>query len=192
MAAQAKPQAKKTQAKKAQAKKAGARKPAPVTKKATHVAEEAAKPVERTLRTVVTDGAYAALGVSDSAVAALKGVPRNLERIRKEAPKTLETGVKDVERWMRGLWTDTPDEVRDRLEAARKEAGEDFDGYAERGRTMARSVRRSAATRRALEQSRTARSQVKAAATSVRKAFGQGVEAVESAAEKVGEERRAG
>jgi hypothetical protein len=146
---------------------------------------------ERTVRAFVSDGAYAALGVGDTAAGVLKGLPGQVGRIRKEAPKTVETSVKDVEQRVRNLWTETPDELKARLDAARKEAGKEFDAYARRGRSVVEAVRGSAATRRAVEQSKVARSQVKAATTSVRRAFGQSMEAVEAAADKVGHDQRA-
>ena len=149
-------------------------------------------PIWEYLAGLVTDGAYAALGVGDTAVGALKGVPGQVERLRRETPRTVETRVRDVERRVKTLWAETPQELKARLEAARKSAETEFDAYAKRGRSVASSITRSPATRRALAQARTARSQVKAAATSVRKALGESAEAVETAAEKVGEEQSGG
>ena len=55
-----------------------------------------------------------------------------------------------------------------------------------RGEKLVGSMRRSAYTRRAIDQAKTARSQVKAATTSVRKAAGTTAEATKQAAKKVG------
>lgn len=57
---------------------------------------------------------------------------------------------------------------------------------ADRGEKVAKSIQRSAYTRRAIEQSKVASRQVKAAATSVRKAVDSGTEATKAAARKVG------
>jgi hypothetical protein len=183
-----------TQPRKTQAKKTtqAAKRTARAAKTTSREGKATTEQAERTVRTFVTDSAYAALGVGDTAVGILKGIPGQVERFRKETPKSVETGVKDVEHRVRSLWTDTPEELRSRLEAVRKDAEKEFDAYAERGRSVYESVRRSAPTRRAVEQSKAARSQVKAATTSVRKALGQSVEAVEAAADKIGDEQRAG
>ena len=55
-----------------------------------------------------------------------------------------------------------------------------------RGEKLAGSVRRSAYTKRAVEQAKTARTQVKAASTSVRKTVGTTATATRQAAKKVG------
>jgi ATP-dependent Clp protease ATP-binding subunit ClpA len=177
-----------TQPTKTQAKKTtqAARKTTQTAKQTARTAEATARQArqtsvqaERTVRSLVSDSAYAALGVGDSAVGVLRHVPGEMERIRTEGPKRV-----------RSLWTETPEELQARLAAARKGAEKEFDSYAQRGRAVVRSVQRSRATNRAVEQAKVARSQVKAAVTSVRKAFGAGVEAVETASEKVGEDRR--
>jgi hypothetical protein len=144
--------------------KTQAKKTAQTARKATTAAKKTSVQAERTVRSLVTDGAYAALGLGDAAVAAAKGLPAQLERLRKEAPKAVGT--------------------------ARGQAEKEFDAYAKRGRNMLQSVRTNAATKRALEQSKVARTQVKAATTSVRRAFGQSVEAAETAAQKIGDETR--
>jgi hypothetical protein len=147
----------------------------PQEKKTAHQAE-------RTVAGMVTDGAYAALGVGDTAVAALRRMP-------KVTPRTVERRMRSVETRARSLWTDAPEHVRARLEAVRRSAEGEFDAYAQRGRSVVAGITRSKTTRRALDQTRTARSQVKAAATSVRKAFGDSAEAVETAADKIGGEQ---
>jgi hypothetical protein len=57
---------------------------------------------------------------------------------------------------------------------------------AERGEKLAAGIRRSAYTQRAVDQTSTASRQVKAAATSVRKAVGTTAQATRAAAKKVG------
>jgi hypothetical protein len=61
-----------------------------------------------------------------------------------------------------------------------------YEDLAKRGEKLARSIRTSASTRRAFEQTKTARSRVRAAATSVRKAAGETAGATKAAARKVG------
>lgn len=61
-----------------------------------------------------------------------------------------------------------------------------YEDLAKRGEKLVTSIRRSTYTRRAVDQAKSARSQVKAAATSVRKTAGATTEAAKSAAKKVG------
>jgi hypothetical protein len=68
----------------------------------------------------------------------------------------------------------------------RKGAFTAYQDLAERGQKVARSIRTSSATKRALTQSKTARSRVRAAATSVRNAAGDTGAATRVAAKKVG------
>ena len=196
MAQAAKTQPTRTRAKKAtQAAKETTQRAADTTQAAadtTQSAKQTVRQAERTVAGLVTDGLYAALGIGDTAVAALKGVPDQVERLRKATPRTVESRARDVETRVRSLWTDTPEELRTRLEAARGSAESEFVAYAQRGRSVVASITRNQATRRAVEQTRTARSQVKAAATSVRKAFGDSAEAVETAADEIGSGQTAG
>jgi hypothetical protein len=76
----------------------------------------------------------------------------------------------------------TVDVVKHRRELARKT----YRDMTERGEKLVGSVSRSAYTKRAVEQAKTARSQVKAASTSVRKAVGTTATATRQAAKKVG------
>lgn len=182
----------KTAATKTQATKTEAAKTAQAAKQTTQQAQRTRAQAERTARTFIADGAYAALGVGDTAVGVLKRLPTRVGRVGKKAPKTVEARVKGVERRVKSLWTETPDDLKTRLEAARTTAGKELDTYAQRGRSVVQAVTSNKATRRALDQTKVARGQVKAATTSVRKALGQSAEAVETAADKVGDEQRAG
>ncbi len=60
-----------------------------------------------------------------------------------------------------------------------------YDDMIKRGRTFSKKIRSAAATKRALEQSKTARTQIKAATTSVSKAVQANVEATRSIAQRV-------
>ncbi len=68
--------------------------------------------------------------------------------------------------------------------AWRQKAEDRYQDFAKRGEKLVESIRRSRYTERALEQSKTARSQVKAATTSVRKAVSSTTEAARAAAKK--------
>ena len=71
-------------------------------------------------------------------------------------------------------------------QSQREDWGKTYQDLAKRGEKIVASIRRSAATRRAVDQTRVARSQVKAATTSVRKAATTAAEATRQAAKKVG------
>jgi hypothetical protein len=68
----------------------------------------------------------------------------------------------------------------------RKNVFRTYQDLANRGHKVAKSIRSSAATRQAMGQAKTARSRVRAAATSVRKAAGDTATATKVAAKKVG------
>ena len=61
-----------------------------------------------------------------------------------------------------------------------------YEDLAKRGEKLVTSVRRSASTRRAIDQAKSARSQIKAGATGVRKTAGATGQAAKSAAKKLG------
>lgn len=128
---------------------------------------------QRTLRELVVDSAYATLGAGDTAVGFARSLneraveaPKRLGNLREQAPKTART-------------------VRD-------QAAKEFDDLANRGRNLVDSVRGSRASRETIDQTRTARSQAKAAATSARKAADAQTDAVEEAAQRVGTAGSAG
>ena len=70
-------------------------------------------------------------------------------------------------------------------QGARKSLDGTFQGLVNRGEKLQRSIRTSAPTKRAVERSKVARSQVKAATTSVRKAVTSSAQASKAAAGKV-------
>ena len=160
--------------------KTQAKKTTQAAKRTSAEAATTAQQAERTAQTVVSDSVYAAVGAGDSAVAALRSLPRRVE--------TLRTEVTEAPARARSLVTETPAHLRSRVEDLRSDALEEFDGLAKRGRGVVASVTRNKATQRALDQTKAARSQLKAAVTSVRKSVGASAEAVDTAAEKVGQE----
>jgi transposase len=97
-----------------------------------------------------------------------------------EAGKSLVTSARGVK----------PDEVRDRLSASantsRKWAVKRYASWAKRGERLATQISKSVPAKRAAEQTKQARSQVKTAATSIRKAVGAQADGAKSAAKKVG------
>lgn len=188
-----KPAAKKPAARKTKTTAQKAKTSAKSTPKSTPkaAAKTATKPAqERTVKNIVIDTAYATVGLTDTAVEVLKSLPAKAAELREEAPvrvKTLSTT----------LTTEAPKQVTARFQAVttqskatvtelRGQVENSIGSYADRGREVLGKVQNSAATKRALEQSRVARSQVKAAATSVRKAVGATAAAAESAADKAG------
>lgn len=74
----------------------------------------------------------------------------------------------------------------DMISNGRQTASKTYRDLAERGERIASSVKRSAYTQRAMDQSKTARAQVKGAATSVRKALTTTATATKTAAKNVG------
>jgi hypothetical protein len=67
-----------------------------------------------------------------------------------------------------------------------KQLSKTYDQFASRGARLRKNIRNSGPAKRAVSQTKVARRQVKAAATSVRKAFGDSSEAAKTAAKKVG------
>ena len=183
----AKPQPKSAARKTQGNAKATAKTAAQKTQTKTKTVKTAAKPAqERTVKNIVVDTAYATVGITDTAVEVLKSLPAKAAELREEAPVRVRT-----------LTTDAPKQLTERFQAVttqgkatvtglRGTVETQIDTYASRGREVIGKVQNSAATKRALEQSRVARAQVKAAATSVRKAVGATADAAEVAAEKAG------
>ena len=120
----------------------------------------AAQRGERTVRTMVTDGVYAAVGATDTAVAALRTLPKRAKELVNEGPVRVRELTKDVE--------------------------EGFDTLAVRGRKVVTEIRKAEPMKDAVAQTKAAKRLVKSAATSVRRAVADSTDAVETAAEKIG------
>jgi hypothetical protein len=75
--------------------------------------------------------------------------------------------------------------VIDRAKDRRQSVVKGYDGLATRGEKLAKSIRRSTYTKRAIEQTDRARQQVKATARSIQRAAGATAEATTAAARKV-------
>jgi transposase len=108
---------------------------------------------------------YALIGAGEAAV---------------EAGKALLTRARGVK----------PEEVQHRLSASattsRKWVTKRYTSWEKRGERLAKQISKSAPAKRAADQTKQARSQVKAAATSIRKAVGAQADAAKSTAKKVG------
>lgn len=144
----------------------------------TRQAQRTGEQAERTLRTLVTDTAYATLGLTDTAVGLVKSLnqraaeaPERVAQLREQAPSIART---------------LRDQSAANARKLRTQAASEFDELATRGRTLVGAVRGSRSTRESVDQTQTARSQLKAAATSVGKAARTQTEAVQDAAETVG------
>lgn len=147
----------------------------PSIEKTTQKLTGSARNARRSTVALLRDGGYATIGATDVAVAYVRRLGERAEQMRGELPDlaTLRNRA-DLYASLRGL----SGNVEER-----------FGALAGRGREVVESLQRSRPTRDAVSQIRVARSQVKAAATSVRRAGEAGGEAAEQAAAKVGDDR---
>lgn len=127
-------------------------------------ARRTAEQAERTVRTIVLDGAYVAVGLGDTAVAFARTLPTKVTELTNEGPRKVEIN----------------------LTTLRSRTEREFDTLAERGRNIVKTAQRNGSTKQALDSTRVARSQVKAASTSIRKAMFAGANAVETTVESAG------
>jgi hypothetical protein len=137
-----------------------------VTDSARTVAD-GARAAGRTSFSLLRDGGYATVGATDAAVAYARRLgtrASELRGLRLPDPRTLSASLRDLG----------------------TEVEQQFEAYAGRGREVVASLQGSRATREAAEQVDVARSQVKAAATSVQRAGEAAGEAAEEAAEDLG------
>lgn len=146
--------------------------------KTAEQAQRAGRQAERTIRSVVTDTAYATVGLGDTAVGFVRSLnqravqtPQRVIGLRREAPKAVRT--------LREQSATNARKLRDQA------AGE-FDELTVRGRTLVGSVRSNRSTQESVDRARTARSQVKAAVTSVGRAVKTQTEALDDAVDAVG------
>ena len=147
---------------------------------------------QRRLRSLLADSAYATIGASGAAIEFVRSIDRvraeQARNLGKDAPirlrqlgeqgvanarSALDTGVTSV-RTLREQGVTGARDLRD-------QATKEFDDLAKRGRGLVGAVRDSAAVRQAAGQTRTARSRVKAAGTSVGRAAEDTAKAVDRA-----------
>lgn len=129
-------------------------------------AKTTAAQAERTLQGALRDAGYATLGAGDAAVEFARTIGKNL-------PKAVR-----------------PEALASFFEAAAANVREGFDDLSDRGRKVSGSIRRDPKLKEASKQADTAKSRVKAAATSTAKAADAQTDAVGSAARKVGSKPR--
>lgn len=137
------------------------------------------------VKDVVTDSAFATLGASDYAIAVARELPQRLETLSRERAQQATDLVKDAPGIVKNAPAKLQGEINDTLASARNE----FIDYADRGRKVVKSITQAASTKRAIEQTDTARSQVKGAVTSLRKAVAQSEDAAGVAVGRIGRRR---
>jgi hypothetical protein len=149
---------------------------------ATDSTKERADRAQRGIRSLLADSAYATIGAGGAAIEFV----RSIDRIRAEQARNLG---KDAPNQLRQLREQGVANARSAIDSGvtgvrtlREQATKEFDDLAKRGRGLVGAVRDSAAVRQAVGQSRTARSRVKAAATSV----GRAAEDTAKAADRAG------
>jgi DNA-binding ferritin-like protein len=159
---------------------------------ATDRTKERADRAQRSIRSLLADSAYATIGAGGAAIEFVRSIdrvraeqarnlgkdaPNQLRQLREQsvasARSAIDNGVTSV-RTLR-------EQATKELDTLREQATKEFDGLAERGRGLVGSVRDSAAVRQAVGQTRTARSRVKAAGTSVGRAAEDTAKAVDRA-----------
>jgi hypothetical protein len=159
---------------------------------ATDRTKERADRAQRSIRSLLADSAYATVGAGGAAIEFVRSIdrvradqarnlgkdaPNQLRQLREQsvtsARSAIDNGVTSV-RTLR-------EQATKELDTLREQATKEFDGLAKRGRGLVGSVRDSAAVRQAVGQTRTARSRVKAAGTSVGRAAEDTAKAVDRA-----------
>ncbi|QBI20254.1 hypothetical protein ER308_12220 [Egibacter rhizosphaerae] len=154
-----------------------------VTETATNVrraADAAGSDTERTVTTVLRDGAYATVGAGDAVVRQLREVGERLRAARTEAPEAVKQ-------------TADPEQVEQRVQELREQAQREYEQLVARGRTVVDRLSHSPVTERAREQSKQAQAQAKGVVTSARKTVDTATESAEKtvgrARQQVGEVR---
>jgi hypothetical protein len=137
----------------------------------SHDAAGAARTVGRSTFGLLRDSGYATIGATDAAVSYVR-----------------QLGVKasELRGTVRSLTMPAPTDVSSSLRELGDGVEQQFEALAGRGRELVASLQRSQATQEATERARIARTQVKAAATSIRRAGDVATHVVEEAAGEVG------
>lgn len=129
----------------------------------------------RRLRELARGSAYLTVGVTDTAVRYVRHLGEVAGTARAQMPS-----LRDPRQFASDL--------SETVERARSAAGDEVATLTRRGREVVEGIERSRPLRRAGERTRTARTQAKAAATSTRRAASAQAEAVEAAADRIGEQ----
>ena len=143
---------------------------------------------------------YAAIGAGTTALERARELPQRVTTL----PGTLKkVDVRDLPKQISSFGTSVPQRVGElvdrsrklpetapkRLQKLQKRASKTYTDYSKRGEKLVTRIRKSAPSKRAVEQTKSARARIKAAATSVRKAAGANIEAVSSAVDKATSEQ---
>jgi hypothetical protein len=132
---------------------------------------DGARSAGRASVSLLRDGGYATVGATDAAVAYARRLGARATEVRDE---------------LHGLRLPDPRTVTKSIRGFGAEVEQQFETYASRGREVVASLQRGRAARTATGRADVARSQARAAATSVRRAGEAAGEAVEDAADQVG------
>jgi hypothetical protein len=140
---------------------------------------------QRPLRGFIVDSAYATVGLGGATAEAV----RSIDRLRLEASRQASVAGRQIPDRLRAARDRRVVSVRQLIgqgvatgRGLPGRAGRELDGLAGRGRELVGAIRTSEATREAVHRTRTARSRVKAAGTSVGRAYEGAVEAAGQAA----------
>lgn len=148
--------------------------PTPSAERSSRKITDGARDAGRSTVALLRDGGFATIGVTDAAVTYVRKLGERAEQMRGDLPdlKTLRN----------------PNELSASLRELSSNVEERFGALAGRGREVVESLQRNRPTRDAAERARVARSQVKAAATSVARAGEAAGDAAQQGAATVGDE----
>lgn len=140
---------------------------------------------------------YATVGATEAALAGVKSLPKQASEIRgrlngragslRDLPKTAIDAAKDAPTTIAGFFSNATDRFRSLTKGPTKRATKTYNDLAKRGEKLVKKISKSAPTRRAAAQTKSAKSRTKAAATSIAKAVEADVAAAAKAAETVAE-----
>jgi hypothetical protein len=138
----------------------------------TRVVVGNARTAGRTGVSLLRDSGYATIGATDAAMSYVRSVG---------------TRANEARGTLRSMRLPKPTDVTETLRGLGAEVEEQFESLAGRGREVVGSLQGGRATQTAAERTRVARSQVKAAVTSVQRAGEATAEAVDAAADRIAE-----
>lgn len=139
----------------------------------TRAVVDNARTAGRTGVSLLRDGGYATIGATDAAVSYVRSVG---------------TRANEARGTLRSMKLPTPADMTETLRGLGAEVDRQFESLAGRGREVVGTLQGGSAAQTAAERTHVARSQVKAAATSVQRAGEAAAEAVDEAADRIGED----
>ena len=143
---------------------------------------------------------YAAIGAGTSALERARELPQRITTLPGSLKKV---DVRGLPKQISSIGSSVPQRVGElvdrsrklpetapkRIQKAQKRASKTYTDFSKRGEKLVTRIRKSAPSKRAIEQTKSARARIKAAATSVRKAAEANIEAVSSAVDKATSEQ---